>query len=328
MADSRVQFSMRIVDGTTSTQEAAVSAGGALSVDSELPAAGALADNASNPTTPLVGACLLGFDGSAWDRIYTIADGDTVAAGTKGFLVFGTDGTNYQALAVNADGEVGIHDGGNSVTVDGTVAISGTVTVDSELPAAGALADNASNPTTPLIGACLLGYDGSTWDRIYTIADGDAVAAGTKGFLMFGTDGSNYQALAVSSGGAISVSIDVPSSPTIIYTTKSALAAGSASTTEHRTSELGGTTKKLSGIDASSSVAIKVVVNEVNDGTPTTKAVLFSAPDSPISWRPPHKEYFSKAFIANAGFDGWETLVTNLDTSDAADTYVTFYYES
>jgi hypothetical protein len=38
-------------------------------------------------------------------------------------------------------------------------------TVNTELPAAAALADNAANPTTPLIGAAMMCYDGSTWDR-------------------------------------------------------------------------------------------------------------------------------------------------------------------
>lgn len=40
-----------------------------------------------------------------------------------------------------------------------------TVSVDSELPAAGALNDNMTNPTTPLVGACGMVFDGSTWDR-------------------------------------------------------------------------------------------------------------------------------------------------------------------
>lgn len=49
------------------------------------------------------------------------------------------------------------------------------VTADSELPAAAALANNTSNPTTPLIGSCLMVFDGTTWDR----APGDS-ASGTK----------------------------------------------------------------------------------------------------------------------------------------------------
>jgi hypothetical protein len=48
----------------------------------------------------------------------------------------------------------------------GTQPISGTV--DTELPAAAALADAASNPTTSAVGAALLAYNGATWDRVRT----------------------------------------------------------------------------------------------------------------------------------------------------------------
>jgi hypothetical protein len=46
-----------------------------------------------------------------------------------------------------------------------SLACDGTGVVDTELPAAAALADAASNPTTPTIGSALLSYNGSTWDR-------------------------------------------------------------------------------------------------------------------------------------------------------------------
>lgn len=47
----------------------------------------------------------------------------TVGAATpgKGVIVAGTDGTNARALKVRTDGQVEVHDGGNSLTVDGTV---------------------------------------------------------------------------------------------------------------------------------------------------------------------------------------------------------------
>lgn len=61
---------------------------------------------------------------------------------------------------------VNIQDGGNSITVDGTVGVSGTV--DTELPAAAALADNTANPTVPAVGAFLMGFDGTNWDRLQT----------------------------------------------------------------------------------------------------------------------------------------------------------------
>lgn len=39
------------------------------------------------------------------------------------------------------------------------------LTADTELPAAAVLADNASNPTAPAVGAFLMCWDGATWDR-------------------------------------------------------------------------------------------------------------------------------------------------------------------
>jgi hypothetical protein len=43
--------------------------------------------------------------------------------------------------------------------------IQGTVTVDTELPAAAALADGAANPTAPTVGAAAEDFNGTTWDR-------------------------------------------------------------------------------------------------------------------------------------------------------------------
>lgn len=44
---------------------------------------------------------------------------------------------------------------------------TGPIVIDTELPAAAALADGMANPTTPLIGSALLAFNGSTWHRVY-----------------------------------------------------------------------------------------------------------------------------------------------------------------
>lgn len=61
----------------------------------------------------------------------------------------------------------------NAAKVDGSavtqpVSIAATVTVDTELPTAAALADNTANPTAPAVGAFLMGWDatGANWDRV------------------------------------------------------------------------------------------------------------------------------------------------------------------
>lgn len=89
-------------------------------------------------------------------------------------------------LAVDASGvAVPVTDNAGSLTVDapvgtpvfvrlsdGTaaiatlpVSIAATVTVDTELPAAAALADAAANPTSPMVAGANLVYNGATWDR-------------------------------------------------------------------------------------------------------------------------------------------------------------------
>lgn len=72
---------------------------------------------------------------------------------------------NGSTLSVDdGGGNISIDDGGNTITVDGTVAISGAI--DTELPAAAALADNTANPTVPGVGSFDHVWDGATWDRL------------------------------------------------------------------------------------------------------------------------------------------------------------------
>ena len=56
-------------------------------------------------------------------------------------LIGGSDGTNARNLSTNTSGHINIADGGNSITVDGTVGISGTVPVSI-----------ATMPSTPVTG--------------------------------------------------------------------------------------------------------------------------------------------------------------------------------
>jgi hypothetical protein len=137
MADPRVKQPVKLVDGTTDANEAAVTAAGDLQVtlageivDTELPAAAALADNTANPTAPAVGSFGHWWDGATWDR---------------------APGTSADGLLVNLGAN-------NDVTITGAV--------DTELPAAAALTDADANPTVPAVGGFLVGYNGATWDRV------------------------------------------------------------------------------------------------------------------------------------------------------------------
>jgi hypothetical protein len=116
----------------TAADGALVNLGTNNDVDTELPAAAALADNAATPTAPAVGAFLMVYDGAAWDMLR---------------------GTSADGVKVNLGAD-------NDVTVT-----SGSITADTELPVAAALADGAANPTTPMVGSDILVWNGATWDR-------------------------------------------------------------------------------------------------------------------------------------------------------------------
>jgi hypothetical protein len=99
-----------------------------------------------------------------------VADNTTLDPGTGGDTIATDDigGVKYQRVKLvdgTADSATAIGgDATNGLDVDVT-RVQGTVTVDSELAAAAALADGASNPTTSVIGSMLQCYNGTTWDR-------------------------------------------------------------------------------------------------------------------------------------------------------------------
>lgn len=74
---------------------------------------------------------------------------------------------------------------------DGAITVSGAV--DTELPAAAALADNTANPTVPAVAAFIMGFDGTTWDRLKAMSvAADTVASISSGVLPTGAHGFVY----------------------------------------------------------------------------------------------------------------------------------------
>ena len=338
-----------LVEGVASgvNQNVAIAASSAtVTVDSELPAAAALADATANPTVPAVGGFLMGYNGTTWDRVRTANTGrlqvdvvtggggtppnmivdnaaftdGTTSVGVAGYIFDETAGTaltENDAAAARIDSKRAqvhvIEDAttrGQRMAVDASgrasvslTASSATVTVDSELPAAAALADATSNPTVPAVGGFLMGYNGTTWDRVRTANTG------------------RLQVDVVSGGGS-----DTPTSPVNNYDTSSAIAAGASD--DHDTADLGGTTRKVAKVIFGATVPLKAELKSVINGTPTTIAVGFSPAGGMGELVPSHRDYWSVAFSANAGFDGFRLTRTNLDGSDAADVYSVIQYES
>lgn len=84
-----------------------------------------------------------------------------LAIPAKGVVVQGSDGTNARAIKTDTSGNVNVN-------------VQGTLTVDTELPAAAALADSTANPTVPTAGSANMLWDnnGSAWNRQRSVFHG------------------------------------------------------------------------------------------------------------------------------------------------------------
>ena len=149
-ASSRIKVSADVVANppnldvalSTRASETTLSA-----LSGKFPSAVALADNLGNPTTTIVGAANLGFDGSNWRRL---------AADTAGRLRVSAD-----VVANPPNLDVALSSRASESTLS---ALSG------KFPSAVALGDALGNPTTTIVGGALLGFDGSNWRRVHARA--------------------------------------------------------------------------------------------------------------------------------------------------------------
>lgn len=88
------------------------------------------------------------------------------------------------------------------------VAVTGTITVDSEFPAAAAITDDFANPTTTSVIAMGMGWDGTAWDRLKgDSTDGLLVNLGANNDVTVPTDPFGADADAASSTGSISAKL-------------------------------------------------------------------------------------------------------------------------
>jgi hypothetical protein len=69
------------------------------------------------------------------------------------------------------------------------------ITADTEMPAQAALADNTANPTTTSVGAYLMCYDGSTWDRCPVSTGGAGAVDSNTSRVVTATDSPDVTAL-------------------------------------------------------------------------------------------------------------------------------------
>jgi len=142
---------------------------------------------------------------------------------------------------------------------------------------------------------------------------------------------NDYTFLTVDASGRLHVAdpnagAGSPSTPTLDEAGDVSLTAGTESTTEFRTVDVGADTFRLAGVDISGAAAFRAEIDIVDNDVVTIITTLFSF-NGHLIYRPPHKDYNAKTWAGSAGFDGFQVLVTNLDTSETTDFYVTMYYE-
>lgn len=240
-----------------------------LVVDTELPAAAALADATANPTVPTAGAALMGYNGTTWDRVRTANTGrlqvDVVTGGGSNASVLvdnaaftdatssvtavgyyfdevaGTALTENDIAAARIDSkraQVLVIEDATTRGQRAAVSAGGALLVDTELPAAAALADATANPTVPTAGSALLGFNGTTWDRVRTANTGrlqvDVVTGGSSppasevptgynALIVYGTTS------ATASGATASVTTNTPANTKTFYV-RSAMVSASGAT--------------------------------------------------------------------------------------------------
>ena len=139
-----------------------------VTVDSEFPDAATIADNFANPDTTSVMSMLMGYDGSAWDRV-------TVGGGAEATALRVT-------IASDSTGVVTVDDGGGALTVDGTVTANLGTTDNAVLDAIDAVLDTIKIDTEAIetaveaVNQAAEGTISATTQRVTIATDDDGVA--------------------------------------------------------------------------------------------------------------------------------------------------------
>ena len=206
-----------------------------VTVDSEFPDAAAITDNFANPTTTSAMSMLMGYDGSAWDRV-------TIGGGTEATalrVTIASDSTGVLSIDDNG-GNISIDDGGNTITVDGTVSVSGlladghNVTIDNSSGGSAVNIQDGGNTIT-VDGTVDLGSTATTHlseiegavETIETTVGTDGSAGPAKTLSVGGTEsGGNIQELRVDSDGHLQVDALSSALPSGAATAANQLAAG------------------------------------------------------------------------------------------------------
>ncbi len=336
----------------------------AIAVDSELPAAAALANATANPTVPGVGAFLMGYNGATWDRISTANTGRLqvdVITGAGSTLVDNaafTDGTTpvtpvgfifdeVAGTALTENDIAAARVNANRAQVF-TLEDSGTRGQRLAVSAAGAAAMNLTQVGGATHSATVPVFARMTDGTVVYAKTGQA--AGTAAFAQLSDQTNTVSVIAATNalktdissiaGTAPSATVPLPvrltdgaafysagspapTLPKFSAKTSAALGAGASVDLTHYVTS--GKTGQLAGLDVSSTVPLKVIINTEVTASKTARVVLFSQPYTPLQWRSPYKTYITQASAdATSGFS---VSLKNMDSSVAADVYSTGYWD-
>lgn len=161
--------------------------------------------------------------GSAGGTQYTEADVDASITGTA---ILWEDAADT-LRAVSAAKPLPVSDAGGSLTVDGTVAVSGSV--DTELPTAIAPGDTDANPTAPEVVARTSSWNGTQWVRNRTLLGDGVAAGGSPNFSPMVYNGANYDRMRGTAADGLLVNLGTNNDVTVTGTaTVTQGAAGTA----------------------------------------------------------------------------------------------------
>lgn len=162
-------------------------------------------DAAFTPATTSVTPMGAMFDNVAPDSVDEGDAGVVRMSGNRSLYVTIRDNAgNERGLNIDSSGNITSNITGSVTVTDGAGALnvivdSGSVTADTEMPAAAALANATANPTVPGVAAFLMCYNGSTWDRcqggLTDTDDGTIAGAQVPGLVVplnYVYDGSNW----------------------------------------------------------------------------------------------------------------------------------------
>lgn len=303
MADQRVTFNTRVCDATTLTQGLAVDSSGRVTVAT-----------IATSVTPGGAAAHLG---KAEDAVHTTGDTGVFMLAVRADTAAVTGGTDgdYSGLIVTAAGRLWT-----------------SAVIDTALPTGTNSIGNIGTITTSVTPGTAAANLGKAEDGAHTTGDVGIMALAVRNDAnasLSGTD-LDYTPIAVDAAGNLQVDVltggggIVPTTPAwdiTNLTTPVNLAAGAGGNAD--SADL--PSKYLWQMVVSSSVSIKGILGTNDNGTITNKAVLFVPAGETYIYTPPAGG-FMQAAAAGVGVQGWRLALTNLDTSETADVYVSYAY--